>query len=51
MVVTLVARTDTRITGLARYAYGLYATFQASGQAVRLVALRCRRCRGRSSRC
>ncbi|NJN65394.1 MAG: glycosyltransferase family 4 protein, partial [Chloroflexaceae bacterium] len=38
MVVTLVARTDTRITGLARYAYGLYATFQASGQAVRLVA-------------
>lgn len=38
MVVTLVARTDTRITGLARYAYGLYTTFQASGQAVRLVA-------------
>jgi glycosyltransferase involved in cell wall biosynthesis len=37
MVITLVARTDTRKTGLGKYTYSLYDTFSANGQQVRLV--------------
>jgi glycosyltransferase involved in cell wall biosynthesis len=36
--VALVARTDSRTTGLARYVYSLYETFQASGYRAQLAA-------------